>query len=434
MFRRWIEALPPGDWAVAAPDPESDPTSEVTPDPIVVDPEVVSPVESNACQNLDNDADVKLGFQQIQLAGLKRGTDFQFLPQPLSKTGWELVALGHKGEVNHYGLSAGGTQVLGNFQVDDVHWQAGCGLLSLAVGPSFVTEREIYLGFCTDEQSNRLSRMRLPVPGLGDEASQQQKFRDSEFPVLEISLDHMPDEIWHRWGSMGFEADGETLWVLMGDMFESEAAQDASRQLGSLLRLRPQLGLTQSYLPAVNNWSDPSHPLVFTKGLRSPWKGSLDSQGRYWIGDVGLVSREEINLVTENGQNLGWPTWEGRCEDDCDGLTQPLTSWGRKGGEPYEIDDPETEPETRRSAWVGELYEPGIGLYPDRYCGQFNDTVLFGDFFAGWVRQLGVDADGAVRLDRSVAHMPSVTGVRVGPDGYMYMLTLSGRFYRLVLE
>ncbi|MFC0605631.1 PQQ-dependent sugar dehydrogenase [Winogradskyella pulchriflava] len=52
----------------------------------------------------------------------------------------------------------------------------------------------------------------------------------------------------------------------------------------------------------------------YSIGLRNPFRMTKDSQtGTMYIGDVGLSTREEINIL-EYGSNYGWPLYEGFLE------------------------------------------------------------------------------------------------------------------------
>ena len=59
-------------------------------------------------------------------------------------------------------------------------------------------------------------------------------------------------------------------------------------------------------IPAANVRTE-----FFSTGLRNPFRFSIDAlTGEIWVGDVGQLQREEINLAT-NGANFGWSWREG---------------------------------------------------------------------------------------------------------------------------
>src|SRR5690606_1956535 len=219
------------------------------------------------------------------------------------------------------------------------------GALSFALDPEYSVNQFVYVSRCVDLVNNTIARYRLaPLEGLGD----------TEAEILTVTLDWDRDE-WHRFGSMGFESDGKTLWVLLGDMFFPEHAQDPTRKNGSLLRILPNRQQEGSgYERAFGNAFEPggdNDPDIYVYGIRSPWRGARDRFGRFWIGDVGDVTAEEINLATEPGQNFGWQDNEGPCLEACDDVRDPIIHYGRSEG---------------KAVWVGEMYELPI---TERYYG-----------------------------------------------------------------
>ena len=358
----------------------------------------------------------KLTFVPIRL-GVSRATDFEFLPG----TADELLVITQAGKVQHSRINANQATTLGAGTLS-VFDEAGCGLLSMAFDPEFASNGYVYFGRCRDALTSTLSRYEL-----GSLAA----LEASESEIMSISVESMPPELWHRWGSLGFEPDGQTMWALHGDMFVRDLAQDVTTRHGSLLRFAPNRepggsGYTTVPGNAVDTISN-AEPTVYSYGLRSPWRGYRDSNGRFWVGDVGLETTEEVDLISEPAQNLGWPGAEGACQVACQSLTDPLLSFGRSSEDPYVIEDPDTEPATKRAVWVGAGYEaPSV----DRYYGLLDGMVPYGDFFTGWVRGARVDDDGTVTTDRLLGHLTEVTSVKLGPDGYLYLLTLGGTLYR----
>ncbi len=53
---------------------------------------------------------------------------------------------------------------------------------------------------------------------------------------------------------MGFEEDGETMWILVGDHFYKEFGQDPTDKMGSLLRIVPSRDPNgEGFTPAAGN-------------------------------------------------------------------------------------------------------------------------------------------------------------------------------------
>jgi hypothetical protein len=350
-------------------------------------------------------------FESISLPGFSDTSDFAFIPGKDD----ELLVLNHSGEIHHLRLDGSELEAIGETKLAAVYKKQGCGLLSLAFDPEFEKNHYVYLGYCTSITESRLTRHVFDsVSTLGD----------STTDILTVELDEEPTEYWHRWGSFGFEPDGETMWAFLGDHFFKSNGQSTDDKFGALLRFLPaREDDEEGMVPAPGNaFTDEADGdlSVFAYGLRSPWRGSRDRLGRFWIGDVGLVTFEEVNLVTEAGQNFGWSREEGPCEEDCDELVDPKAFWGRDGEDAYTEEDPDTEPEVRRAVWVGEAYESPS---TDRYFGFHDDLVIFGDFYTGWVRGMRADENGEIVEDILLGHLPGVSQWRVGPDGYMYALT-----------
>ncbi|MCC6425601.1 MAG: PQQ-dependent sugar dehydrogenase [Phycisphaerales bacterium] len=89
---------------------------------------------------------------------------------------------------------------------------------------------------------------------------------------------------------------------------------------GKIIRIDPQTG---DGLPG-NPFFDPLAPRaaksrVWAMGFRNPYRWSVrpdtatasNPVGALYVGDVAWYSHEEINIVTEPGQNFGWPLFEG---------------------------------------------------------------------------------------------------------------------------
>ncbi len=376
----------PADAAVAPqmPEPESDPTPEPEPAP---------------------EQPLQLDFVPIEHdAGALRITDLAFLPG----TDGEFVVLDKDGDVIHMRLDGDGAIRLGAFRLDDVWSESDAGLISVAVDPDFAQNRFIYLGYTPSRQASVIRRYRL--------AGDHDAVPASAVDVFAAEEPRAPRS-WHNIGKMGFDDDG-VLWALFGDKVIDENAADPHSPLGALVRLVP-LPEGGFDVPPDNPYLDGSgHPTVYAKGFRSPWTGFW-WRGSFVLGDVGLDRFEEINRIDAPGLNFGWPDFEGPCPaGDCAGTEPPWLSYGRGGSDRFVLDDPQATSSRLRSVWVAPPRATDAG--PDPYDGRWDEVMLFGDAFVGYVR--GRSMGGGESWP--VGHLHFATAFATGPDGYVYATAL----------
>ena len=220
------------------------------------------------------------------------------------------------------------------------------GLLSLVFHPNWPDTREVFTYSVSPSEAidhpaanetslpfvTVLSRFEIP---LGDGFAV-----DANRETLMLVSPQESEE--HNGGWMGFDEAG-LLLLSIGDGggWPPEEAQDLSTWNGKLLRMNidetdSQRGVYYS-IPADNPFATSSvetdgiQPEIVAWGFRNPWRGGIDlTTGEVWLGDVGLVTYEELNRV-EFGGDHGWGNFEGdRCrvgqaawtvggsDDDCD--------------------------------------------------------------------------------------------------------------------
>ena len=136
------------------------------------------------------------------------------------------------------------------------------------------------------------------------------------------------------------------------------------------------------HIPPTNPYyGKPGHDLIWSIGVRNPWRFSFDrANGDLWIGDVGQVRYEEINRSKApnagKGANYGWRQLEGdRCYNPSTGCrtggkTMPIAVYGHSVGCSV----------TGGYVYRGTTYPDLAGVY------------IFGDFCSG--RIWGLDAAG----------------------------------------
>jgi glucose/arabinose dehydrogenase len=234
----------------------------------------------------------------------------------------------------------------------------------------------------------------------------------------------------HNGGTLAFGRDGY-LYLSTGDGGGSgdpgENAQDINDLRGKLLRFLPtDAGYSTSGNPFVGRTG---HDLVWSYGLRNPWKFSFDrSLGTLWIGDVGQNVYEEVNRSfptnssartgAGRGLNYGWDMYEARScfEGPCSstGKTFPVTYYSHTGlgGGHCSV--------TGGHVYRGSAYPAIRGLY------------FFADFCSGrlWsVSGSSTSSSLSPTLWADTPHMISSFGE--GYSGELYFTTLGGELYRI---
>lgn len=375
--------------------------------------------DSNSDESADSDAGEgvdpahEIMFTEVELVGGELGfpTDMAFVPGTD-----ELFMVEQTGAVQHLRLnSEDEVEVLGAFSIE-VHMDLDCGLLGIALDPEFETNSQVYLSFCESRTHSEIWRYTIDTEDYGGIA-------ESGVMILRAGHDDAPRP-WHNVGAIGFDPGGY-FWAFFGDKRVSNQGQDTDTVLASMIRIEIDEDGGHTGHPDNPFAEGGGNPDIYAYGLRSPWRGALDSQGNYWTGDVGENDFEEIDIITEAGQNFGWAIAEGPCEgDDCDGLVDPLLYWGHDDDDvPYFEFDPDADRTPERVAWVGEEYRPNDN---DPYGGRLDNLVFWGDICIGFIRGARLNAEGQLIENRHIGHLTTTTGWRQAENGYIYAATYGG--------
>lgn len=174
----------------------------------------------------------------------------------------------------------------------------------------------------------------------------------------------------------------------------------------------------------------PPDERIYAWGFRNPWRFWIDPMtDRLWVGDVGEVTREEID-VGRGAEHFGWPFFEGTVEysqswkpgNACQGVTPPAECV------PPIYDYPHA---SGNNCVVGGLIPSGCG-WPDVWKSRY----FFGDHGSGRVWTLDVTADRQGMVADSVKDFASTAGVasfRMGPDHALYIVEVDGGSVQRVL-
>ncbi|MEE2758479.1 MAG: PQQ-dependent sugar dehydrogenase [Candidatus Thermoplasmatota archaeon] len=318
---------------------------------------------------------------------LEKVTDAVTLPDDL---GW-LVTL-QNGTVSHQTMESGYAVEQGSFIIPNIHYTSDCGLLSITLDPNWSVNGLTYFGKCDSVTHNSIIIVQIDV-------GTPNYILEGPTTVLTVGSDEATQN-WHNVGSIGFDNDGY-MWALFGDKDLDDVASDSTNPLGSLLLFSPIKNATTSGVQPISSIDNEQNHLVHAWGLRSPWTGTLDPWGRWWIVDVGS-SVEELNIV-EGNQFLGWDEIEGPCSMRCSTSSDPYTWWDRDSTNPLTLEDPEANPFGCQVGWMGPIIKG-----PELSSGEHDYFAIFGEFCKGWIRAVHINSDGVVGPHNHIGHMDEV--------------------------
>ncbi len=203
------------------------------------------------------------------------------------------------------------------------------GLMSIAFHPDYAKNGLFYVYYTDLEFDSTVERYSVSSgdPNAADAASGA--------VLLEVAQPTTS----HQGGDLHFGPDGY-LWMALGDGggefgpggFQPDPdcrAQDPADLLGKVLRLDVDSAFPYAIPPDNPFVGVPGYaPEIWAVGLRNPWRFSFDREtGDVYLGDVGEVTREEINFEpagSPGGVNYGWSIEEGStCHAHACGAAYP---------------------------------------------------------------------------------------------------------------
>lgn len=289
------------------------------------------------------------------------------------------------------------------------------GLLGLAFDPQYQSNGRFFVYYTDATGTMTIARFLVSAtnPNVADPASQ----------TILVAIPH-PTFDNHNGGMVAFGPDG-CLYAGIGDGGSAgdpnNNAQYLPSRLGKLLRIDPSTGTACTSRTLNPFISSLGHPLVWSYGLRNPWRFSFDDDDLY-IGDVGQGAREEINVSrgphAGRGLNYGWRLMEGTAcfnpTTNCDTgtLTLPILEYTHDKGACSVI---------------------GGYVYRGRTIPPLQGTYFYADFCAGFVRSFRFSNGTAVQQ----TDWPLLASSRIssfGQDGLgeLYLTTLTGTVFRIV--
>jgi glucose/arabinose dehydrogenase len=286
-------------------------------------------------------------------------------------------------------------------------WARGQGgLLDVALAPDFARTRMVYLSYAEPG-------------GLGSAGTTVARARldDGRLEQVQVIFRQEPKRrAGQHFGSrLVFTRDGH-LFITTGDRGQRDDAQDLSRPMGKVIRIRPD-GSVPSDNPFAGRGD--ARPEVWSFGHRNMQGAALHPEtGQLWTVEHGARGGDEVN-VPKAGLNYGWPVITyGRDYSGASigegtskaGLEQPVHYW-----------DPSISPS-------------GLAFYAGDRFPAWRGNLFVGSLSFGLLVRLELEGERVSAEERVLRGLNDrVRDVRQGPDGYLYLLTdeSDGRILRV---
>ncbi len=290
------------------------------------------------------------------------------------------------------------------------------GLLGLAFDPNYNANGRFYVHYTDANGAITIARFLVSPtnPNVADPASQ----------IILVSIPH-PTFANHNGGMLAFGPDG-CLYTAVGDGGSSgdpnNNSQNLASRLGKLLRINPTTPGTACTSGTVNPFVlSGGDQLVWSYGLRNPWRFSFDGADLY-IGDVGQGAREEINVSqgpnAGRGLNYGWRLMEGSAcfnpSTNCNNgtLTLPIVDYTHDNG---------------------ACSVTGGYVYRGQALPTIQGSYFYADFCAGFVRSFRFNNGSALeQTEWPLLAASSITSFGQDGSGELYILTKGGTVSRII--
>jgi glucose/arabinose dehydrogenase len=285
--------------------------------------------------------------------------------------------------------------------VPEVLNQSQGGLLDVAIGPRFASDRLVYLTY-SKPLAEGMSATAVARGRLSDDASALED-------VADIFVQEPPSPVPLQYGSrILFDGEGHAF-VTLGEHSRPDQrvkAQDLASTYGKVVRLN-----LDGTPPPDNPFAgiEGALPAIWSLGHRNPQGAALrPGTGELWVVEHGPRGGDELNRIGP-GLNYGWPVvsygenYDGTPVGDgitsAEGMTEPRYYW-----------DPVIAP-------GGMAFHQGA-MFP-----AWQGDLLIAAMKPGALVRLHLDGDTVAGEERLLTDQGRIRDVEVAPDGAVLVLT-----------
>ena len=275
------------------------------------------------------------------------------------------------------------------------------GLFDVALHPRYAENGWIYLAYNAPDGNGgwgtTLARGRLVFDAGGT--------RLTDVRVL-FSMEPKTRTGYHFGGRIVLDGRGY-VYLTLGDRGDMPRAQKLDDHAGSVIRLHDDVRVPTDN-PFVRRAG--AKPEKFTLGNRSIQGAALHPQtGELWTHEHGPQGGDEVNVMRA-GRNYGWP----------------VITYGVNYGFGTKIGEGTAKPgmEQPLHVWVPSIAPSGMAFYTGDPFPGWQGNLLIGALKDEMLVRLELNGEKVIREERLLKGvLGRIRDVRVGPDGYVYLLT-----------
>nr|WP_246235961.1 PQQ-dependent sugar dehydrogenase [Acerihabitans arboris] len=286
------------------------------------------------------------------------------------------------------------------------------GLFDVVLAPDFAQSRRIYLSYAEAGKDDAGTAV-----GYGRLSEDNQRLTD--FKVIFRQLPKLSSGE-HFGGRLAFDRQG-FLYISLGENNRRPTAQDLTKHQGKIVRLTAD-GEIPPDNPFVHN--ENARPEIWSLGHRNPQGLALNPwSGVIWENEHGPKGGDEVNIVAK-GANFGWPI--ATYGINYSGLKIPEAQGGVVAGTVQPI-----------WYWQKSPAVSGLAFYAADRFPRWKNSLFIGALKQQALIRLTLQDDKVASEERLLEdRQERIRDVRVGPDGFVYVLTdeRNGKLLRLGLE
>ncbi len=284
--------------------------------------------------------------------------------------------------------------------VPDVFARSQGGLLDVRLSPDFQTDRLVYLSYAEAGEQG------MAGTAVGRGKLSEDLSRLENFEVIFRQQPKLSSGV-HFGSRLVFDGDGH-LFVALGENNQRSTAQDLDKHQGKVVRIRPDGSVPQDN-PYVGQ--DGARPEIWSYGHRNqqgaalnPWSGVL------WTHEHGPRGGDEIN-IPQAGKNYGWPL-------ATHGINYSMLPIPEAKGKTVKGTEPP------HHVWDKSPGISGMAFYDAERFPAWQRSLFIGALVDLSLIRLQLDGDRIVGEERLLKDLNArIRDVRVGPDGFLYLLT-----------